>query len=99
MPAWGGGLLDNYGLHSVLEWTSSLYAYPIAAFARILAEDPAVRARYECNIIVVSGLQAVAGPKAAVPGLQAAAPGMKPLFPHMLLLDRNLFTFHAVPIL
>jgi len=48
LPAWGGGLLDNYGLHSVLELTSSLYAYPIAAFARILAEDPALRARYQC---------------------------------------------------
>ena len=52
LAAWGGGLLDNYGLHSVNEWTSSLYAYPIAAFARILAEDPAARARYQCNIIV-----------------------------------------------
>ena len=77
LAAWGGGLLDNYGLHSVLEWTSSLYAYPIAAFARILAEDPAARARYQCNIIVVApGLQAVAGPEAA-PGLQAAAPGLQ----------------------
>jgi hypothetical protein len=50
LPAWGGGLLDNFGLHSVLELTSSLYAYPIAAFARILAEDPALRARYQCPI-------------------------------------------------
>jgi hypothetical protein len=51
LPAWGGGLLDNYGLHSVLELTSSYYAYPIAAFARIVAEDPALQARYECKII------------------------------------------------
>jgi hypothetical protein len=78
LAAWGGGLLDNYGLHSVLEWTSSLYAYPIAAFARILAEDPVVRARYECNIITFPGLQPVVGLKAvlapqAVAGLQAVA--------------------------
>ncbi len=80
LAAWGGGLLDNYGLHSVLELTSSLYAYPIAAFARILAEDPAVRARYQCNIIVFPGLQAASGLQAvpapqAVAGLQAAIPG------------------------
>jgi hypothetical protein len=64
LAAWGGGLLDNYGLHSVQEWTSSLYAYPIAAFARILAEDPAVRARYQCNIIVSTGPDAVVEPQA-----------------------------------
>jgi len=57
LPAWGGGLLDNYGLHSVLELTSSYYAYPIAAFARILAEDPAIRARYECKVITIPGPQ------------------------------------------
>ena len=51
LPAWGGGLLDNYGLHSVDEIVSSLYAYPIAAFARIIAQDPALQARYECKII------------------------------------------------
>jgi hypothetical protein len=64
LAAWGGGLLDNYGLHSVNEWTSSLYAYPIAAFARILAEDPAARARYQCNIIVSTAPDAVAEPQA-----------------------------------
>jgi hypothetical protein len=63
LAAWGGGLLDNYGLHSVDEITSSLYAYPIAAFARILAEDPAVRARYECKVVTVPGLQTVSGPQ------------------------------------
>jgi hypothetical protein len=58
LPAWGGGLLDNYGLHSVEELTSSLYAYPIAAFARILAEDPAVRERYQCKVVTIPGPQA-----------------------------------------
>jgi hypothetical protein len=48
LPAWGGGMLDTYGLHSVDELVSSLYAYPIAAFARILAENPPLRARYAC---------------------------------------------------
>jgi hypothetical protein len=47
-------LLDNYGLHSVQELTSSLYAYPIAAFARIIAEDPTLQARYECKLIALS---------------------------------------------
>jgi hypothetical protein len=73
LPAWGGGLLDNFGLHSVLEWTSSLYAYPIAAFARILAEDPALRARYTCNVIIIPGAQAITGAQGAITGPQVAS--------------------------
>ncbi|MEK6374973.1 MAG: hypothetical protein AABO58_20040 [Acidobacteriota bacterium] len=43
MPAWGG---KTGGLHSVDEVVSSVYAYPIAAFARIVAEDPALHTAY-----------------------------------------------------
>ena len=53
VPAWGGdGGLPNVegveygGLHHVEEVVSSLYAYPIAAFARIVAEDPSLQREY-----------------------------------------------------
>ena len=46
MPAWGGTEVNSGGLHHVEEIVSSLYAYPIAAFARIVAEDPSLQAVY-----------------------------------------------------
>jgi len=51
LPAWGGGLADNYGLHSVDEITSTLYAYPIAAFARIVAGNPSLQTRHGSDAI------------------------------------------------
>ncbi|HEY1300525.1 MAG TPA: hypothetical protein VGF07_08505, partial [Stellaceae bacterium] len=49
LPGWGGRAVDSGGLHHVDEITSSLYAYPIAAFARIVAENPSLQTRYSCD--------------------------------------------------
>ncbi len=46
LPAWGGRSGNSGGLHRVDEVTSSNYAYPIAAFARIVAEDETLHTRY-----------------------------------------------------
>jgi hypothetical protein len=46
LPAWGGKSPNRGGLHAVVEVVSSVYAYPIAAFARMVAEDPALQALY-----------------------------------------------------
>jgi hypothetical protein len=53
VPAWGGDGgrpdvegVEYGGLHHVEEIVSSLYAYPIAAFAHIVAEDPALQTKY-----------------------------------------------------
>ena len=46
LPAWGGTEVNSGGLHHVDEIVSSLYAYPIAAFARIVAEDPSLQVVY-----------------------------------------------------
>lgn len=46
LPAWGGRSVNSGGLHRVDEVVSSLYAYPIAAFARIVAEDASLHAAY-----------------------------------------------------
>jgi hypothetical protein len=46
-PGWSGGTLyDNVGPGKMDEDASSLYAYPIAAFARIVAEDATLQAKY-----------------------------------------------------
>jgi len=45
LPAWGGKE-GNGGLHAVDEFVSSLYAYPIAAFARIVAGNPSLQGAY-----------------------------------------------------
>ena len=42
LPAWGGKSGNSGGFHRVDEVVSSVYAYPIAAFARIVAEDPSL---------------------------------------------------------
>lgn len=46
MPGWGGKSPNSGGLHHVAEVVSSAYAYPIAAFARIVAEDPTLHTTY-----------------------------------------------------
>jgi hypothetical protein len=46
IPGWGGSTVESGGLHRVEEIVSSLYAYPIAAFARIVAENPSLQAVY-----------------------------------------------------
>jgi len=46
VPAWGGSTVESGNLHRVEEIVSSLYAYPIAAFARIVAETPSLQAVY-----------------------------------------------------
>jgi hypothetical protein len=46
VPAWGGANGESGGLHRDEEIVSSLYAYPIAAFARIVAENPSLQAKY-----------------------------------------------------
>jgi hypothetical protein len=46
MPAWGGKSVNTGGLHGVGEVVASVYTYPIAAFARIVAESPALHATY-----------------------------------------------------
>ena len=46
-PGWSGGTLyDDVGPGRMDEDASNLYAYPIAAFARIVAEDSALQAKY-----------------------------------------------------
>jgi len=49
LAAWGGPEVDYGGLHHVDEIVSSLYAYPIAAFARIVAGHPTLQVRYGCD--------------------------------------------------
>lgn len=46
VPAWGGKSVNSGGLHHVDEVVSSVYACPIAAFARIVAEEPALHPTY-----------------------------------------------------
>jgi hypothetical protein len=46
MPAWGYRSVANGGFHSSDLGVAGLYAYPMAAFARIVAEDPALYATY-----------------------------------------------------
>jgi hypothetical protein len=45
-PGWSGRLYDDVGYSTMGEDASNLYAYPIAAFARIVAEDPSLQAKY-----------------------------------------------------
>jgi hypothetical protein len=46
LPAWGGFGIGTGGKNTIDEDASSLYAYPIAAFARIVAEDTSLHAAY-----------------------------------------------------
>ena len=46
LPGWGGKSVNSAGLHCVDVLVSSRYAYPIAAFARIVAEDPTLHTTY-----------------------------------------------------
>jgi hypothetical protein len=46
VPGWGGKSLNSAGFHRADEVVSSLYAYPIAAFARIVTENPALQPTY-----------------------------------------------------
>jgi hypothetical protein len=63
VPAWGGdgGTKDvegvEYGgLSHIEEVVSNLYAYPIAAFARIVAEDPSLQAAYGAEAVADANL-------------------------------------------
>jgi hypothetical protein len=53
--AWGDGTLTNYvltgGLNPVDAVTSGVFLYPIAAFARIVAEDPSLQAAYGADAV------------------------------------------------
>lgn len=51
MPAWGGKGASSAGFHFTHELASGLYAYPIAAFARIVAEDVALHAPYGADAV------------------------------------------------
>jgi hypothetical protein len=46
VPGWGGKSVNTGGLHGADEVISSVYAYPIAAFARIVAENAALHPEY-----------------------------------------------------
>ncbi len=46
VPGWGGRSVSYGGLHHVEEIVTSVYAYPIAAFARIVAENPSLQPVY-----------------------------------------------------
>jgi hypothetical protein len=46
LPAWGGKSVNSGGLHRVDEVVSSLYAYSMATFARIVAEDVTLHAEF-----------------------------------------------------
>lgn len=50
MPAWGARSIITGGLHSIDEVSFGL-AYPIAAFARIVAEDSALHSRYSADAL------------------------------------------------
>jgi hypothetical protein len=55
-PAWGSGILyadyvNDGGLTPVDSVTSGVYAYAIAAFARIVAEDPTLQADYGADAV------------------------------------------------
>lgn len=53
LPAWGGRSVNSAGLHRVDETVSSIYAHGLAAFARLVAEDPdqATRDQYRDQAI------------------------------------------------
>jgi hypothetical protein len=46
LPAWGGSGPDQANLYAVDEAVSNDYAYAVAAFARVVAEDSALQATY-----------------------------------------------------
>src|SRR5262245_39941201 len=43
---WGGKGVNSAGYHAVVEVVSGLYGYSIAAFARIVADNPALQSRW-----------------------------------------------------
>ena len=45
-PGWGGASPNSGGLYGVEEDVSSMYGYPIATFARLVAEDPGLQIAY-----------------------------------------------------
>ena len=51
LPAWGGATVDGGDFNRVDENVSNLYAYPIARFARIVLEDPGLRATYGAEAV------------------------------------------------
>jgi len=46
VPGWGGITVSYGGLHHVEEVVTNVYSYPIAAFARIVVENPALQTVY-----------------------------------------------------
>ena len=51
-PGWSGGkLYDDVGPGKMDEDASNLYAYPMAAFARIVAEDPSLQPTYGADAL------------------------------------------------
>jgi hypothetical protein len=69
LAAWGGRSLNSANKHRVDEVVSSLYAYPIAAFARIVAEDSTLHASY--------GAEAMADADAALETVQVFLPQIR----------------------
>ncbi len=51
MPGWGGSGPDTANLNFVPEVVASLYGYSIAAFSRIVAEDPTLQPAYGSDAI------------------------------------------------
>jgi hypothetical protein len=51
LPAWGGFGIGTGEKNTIDEDASSLYAYPIAAFARIVAEDPSLHSAYGADAV------------------------------------------------
>jgi hypothetical protein len=51
LPGWGGFGIGTGGKNTIDEDASSLYGYPIAAFARIVAEDPSLQAAYGSDAV------------------------------------------------
>ena len=69
MPAWGGRSPSIGGMHSVSVAVSNQYAYAMAAFARIVLENPALRSRL--------GAEAVRHANAVIETVWAFMPEMK----------------------
>jgi len=68
-PGWGEHGVNTGGLHTVGEVSSSILAYPIAAFARMVAERPTLHAAY--------GDSAIAYANAALQTAQLFLPQVK----------------------
>lgn len=51
MAGWGGAGISDGGMFRADEVVSSVYTYPIAAFARIVADDPSLQPQYGADAV------------------------------------------------